>query len=364
MSHGKLRSDKVCLNCKHYVEEKFCPNCGQENVETRQPFYFLFTHFVEDFTHYDGQFWGTIKNLFFNPGKLTKAYLEGKRQMFVPPVKLYIFVSFITFFLFATFPPFNINYGDQKKPTAETEKNQITELKKDLEVLKNKKDLNEEDSIAINKINSLLQDSVKLKEFQSSLDMNTELGKNFNYKGYTNKKSFDSASIKNPSLFHFIDKPIAHKLFELKERGVTKKEILKNLFETSFHNLPKALFIYLPVFAFFLWIFHNKKKWWYFDHGIFTLHYFSFLLLNILALSLLYKISDLANISFINWIIIPIIIALTIYSFVYFFVAHRKVYQSMGFASLIIGFVLLMINYFAFLFLVIGLAYISFLMIH
>lgn len=56
MSHGKLREDKDCLNCGHHVEEKFCPNCGQENIETRQPFYYLFTHFFEDFTHYDGQF--------------------------------------------------------------------------------------------------------------------------------------------------------------------------------------------------------------------------------------------------------------------------------------------------------------------
>lgn len=97
MSHGKLRADKTCLNCGHHVEERFCPHCGQENIETRQPFYFLFTHFIEDFTHYDGQFWGTLKNLFFKPGKLTNTYLEGKRQRFVPPVKLYIFVSFIVF---------------------------------------------------------------------------------------------------------------------------------------------------------------------------------------------------------------------------------------------------------------------------
>ncbi len=364
MSHGKLRNNKICLNCEHYVEEKFCPNCGQENIETRQPFYFLFTHFVEDFTHYDGQFWGTIKNLFFNPGKLTKTYLEGKRQLFVPPVKLYIFVSFITFFLFAVFPPFKIDDGDQKKPTAVEEKAQIAELKKDLESIKTKEVLTKEDSIEMNKINGFLQDSAKLKEFQRTFDMNTELGKDFKYKGFTNKKAYDSAVLKNPSSFDFIDTPVAHKFFELKEKGVSKKDILKNLLETAFHNLPKALFIYLPIFAFFLWIFHNKKKWWYFDHGIFTLHYFSFLLLNILIFSLLYKIVDLIDIGFINWILIPILILLTIYSFVYFFIAHRRVYQSMGFVSLIIGFILLMVNYFAFVFLVIGLAYFSFLMIH
>ena len=115
MSHGKPREEKNCLNCGHHVEEKFCPNCGQENTEPRKPFHYLFTHFIEDFTHYDGQFWGTIKNLLFKPGKLTNTYLEGKRQQFVPPVKLYIFMSFVTFFLFAMFPPFNFNFSGENK---------------------------------------------------------------------------------------------------------------------------------------------------------------------------------------------------------------------------------------------------------
>ena len=72
MSHGKLREDHNCQNCGHYVEEHYCTHCGQENVETRQPFHFLFTHFIEDFVHYDGSFWQTIKKLFLKPGVLTK----------------------------------------------------------------------------------------------------------------------------------------------------------------------------------------------------------------------------------------------------------------------------------------------------
>lgn len=103
MAHDDLRKDKTCQNCFHVVENKFCPNCGQKNTETRQSFAHLFTHFVEDFTHYDNAFWTTIKNLLFKPGLLTKEYLSGKRQRFVPPVKLYIFVSFVTFFYSAYF---------------------------------------------------------------------------------------------------------------------------------------------------------------------------------------------------------------------------------------------------------------------
>ena len=70
----------------------------------------------------------------------------------------------------------------------------------------------------------------------------------------------------------------------------TKKEIIEKFIESFFHNIPKILFIIMPFFAFFLWLFHNKKKWYYFDHGIFTLHYFSFLLLIFLILFIIDKI--------------------------------------------------------------------------
>ncbi|MUH01775.1 DUF3667 domain-containing protein [Scytonema sp. UIC 10036] len=36
---------------------------------------------MEDFTHYDGQFWKTIKYLLFRPGKLTKEYLQEKDRL-------------------------------------------------------------------------------------------------------------------------------------------------------------------------------------------------------------------------------------------------------------------------------------------
>ena len=301
----------------------------------------------------------------FKPGKLTNTYLEGKRQKFVPPIKLYIFISFITFFLFAVFPPFSFNFegkivdGKEKKIAP----NRLTETSKQLDSIRKRENINGKDSVPISKVNALLKDSIKLNSLQNDFDMSKKLDDNFKYNGYTSRKSFDSTKAKNPSFYDFINVPIAHKFFELKEQGVAKGEILKKLSEVSFHNLPKALFIYLPIFAFFLWIFHDKKKWWYFDHGIFTLHYFSFLLLTILAFSLLYKLADVTH-SLISIIIYIVMNVLFFYSIIYFFIAHHKVYHTHGVISFIIGSILFMINFFAFLFLVVGLGIISFLMIH
>ncbi|WP_209023080.1 DUF3667 domain-containing protein [Sphingobacterium sp. CZ-2] len=102
MGHGQLRKEKNCLNWGHRVEEHFYPHCGQENIENRQLFHYLFCHFFEDFTRYDDQFWKTMRNLLFAPGLLTKVYLAGQRQgqAYVPPVKLYIFNPLLPFLSF------------------------------------------------------------------------------------------------------------------------------------------------------------------------------------------------------------------------------------------------------------------------
>lgn len=373
MSHGKIREDKTCLNCGYQVEERFCTHCGQENTEPKQVFHYLFTHFIEDFTHYDGQFWKTIKNLLFKPGKLTAIYLEGKRKMYVPPVKLYIFMSFITFFMFSLFPLINLNFDHQESPAtvAETKaKNdsikkvisaQLTEA-----VNKNTKNLSKNDSTLAATINKKIQEGAKeATEPKEEMNFNDGIDESIVISGAKNAKEYDSIVAKNPSFGYNLSSPFVHKFFELKESGIPKKEIFQKIYEVSFHNLPKALFIYLPIFAFLLWIFHNKKKWWYFDHGVFTLHYFSFLLFLVTFISILIHTQRLIeHIKFFDTVIDISYYILALYSIAYFFIAHRKVYHSHGLVSFIIGTFLLFINFFVFSFLLVGLAMISFLMIH
>ena len=104
MGKSHVRADKTCLNCNYVVENRFCGNCGQENIDTRKTFHHLFIHFFEDLTHYENSFWKTIRNLLFKPASLSKEYLSGKRMSYLAPVRLYIFISFVTFFLIAVIP--------------------------------------------------------------------------------------------------------------------------------------------------------------------------------------------------------------------------------------------------------------------
>ncbi len=104
MSHQPLRTEKNCLNCGQEVPDRYCSHCGQENIESRMSFLGLVAHFFEDLTHYEGKFWKTLQQLFFKPGYLTVSFLDGKRNSSLPPVRLYIFVSFLTFFLAHALP--------------------------------------------------------------------------------------------------------------------------------------------------------------------------------------------------------------------------------------------------------------------
>lgn len=359
MSHRNLRKDPSCLNCGRFVEERFCPHCGQENTESRQPAHYLFTHFIEDFIHYDGQFWKTIKHLLFQPGKLTEEYLAGRRQLYVAPVKLYIFISFITFLL-PTFLPKTENQEAVKNKKVNTEK--VLEQTQ----LKPKPQNQEFNNQSGNGLTANNQDHPQ----KGKEDRNKEFLENVFIKNDT--KFLDASDLQEYDSLHKTTgksaylylRPFAKKIFEFKEKSVRRAEIKEKFKETFSHALPKALFFYLPVFALFLWLFHNKKRWWYFDHGIFTLHYFSFLLSGRLFFISIEHISDYIPYSVIRTFFQLFAMAIIVYMFIYFFVAHYRIYETKKRMTILKGLLLFITNCIGILFLLLVLVSISFLMIH
>ena len=331
MSKSNTRVDKTCLNCNHVVEKRFCGNCGQENIDTRKTFHHLFIHFFEDLTHYENAFWKTIRNLLFKPSSLTKEYLSGKRMSYLAPVRLYIFISFVTFFLMAIIPahtPIPLKVNDEN--IAQTDTSMIAQERLKIETLLKNSNLSDTEQELIRK-NMLLDASnvsaaKKLHIFsEEEFDSITKL------EGNEEKTP--------PFLKKYIKKAI-----KILDRYTTD-EIIVKLEKSIFVNFPKVLLIYMPIFAFFLWLMHSKKRWYYFDHGIFTLHYFSFLLLVSLLLFLISRFlqifDDVAVLSalsnFIN-------VVGAIWMFYYFFPAHYRFYENSLGVSLVKSIVFLFIN--------------------
>ncbi len=100
MSHLNERKLKNCLNCNAQVHGKYCHICGQENLEPAETVWYLVTHFFNDITHFDGKFFSTLFLLLTKPGFLSSEYKTGRRVAYLNPVRMYIFTSFIFFFIF------------------------------------------------------------------------------------------------------------------------------------------------------------------------------------------------------------------------------------------------------------------------
>lgn len=351
MSKNPLRKDKTCLNCKYVVENRFCPNCGQENIDIRKTFHQLFVHFFEDLTHYENAFWKTIKNLLLKPATLTKEYLSGKRLSYLAPVRLYIFISFITFFLIGIFPNQELKLSDENsKKTAQT-------------------------TISANglKINEIIPPAyvskTDLDSIQKTINQAEEISgqqeKSFNF-GIRSVRELDSIQKfgNEKDRYSNFEYSILKKVLTVTENNSTE-EIIDKFRESFLHNFPKVLFIYMPIFAFFLWLFHNKKRWYYFDHGIFTLHYFSFLLLLILILFLIGKIfSTLEKSGTLSFISGLIYFAGFGWMFYYFFPAHHRFYGESRLISFVKTIFLFFLNFIIIILLLLLFAFYTFINLH
>lgn len=347
MSKHTIRKDKTCLNCNYVVENRFCGNCGQENTDTRKSFHHLFVHFFEDLTHYENAFWRTIKNLIFKPSSLTKEYLSGKRMSYLAPVRLYIFISFVTFFLLTVIPE-NYNTPEvtlNEKEKAKTEKattlkDSISEEQKKIIELEQKGIITKKVSDSIQKY--LVEAQKDRKEEENDF---TLFG---NY--YKSVEEFDSIQehAKPEDKMNAFSLYLNRKMQIVQDKNKDKKELEEKFLESFVHNLPKALFFYMPLFAFVLWLFQSKKRWYYFDHGIFTLHYFSFLLLGLLIIDLVgYLLSFFDGywlFTVIDYIFKSVAILYMLY---YFFPAHHRFYQEKRIMSIFKGIVMFFINFFS-----------------
>ncbi|MEO0403684.1 MAG: DUF3667 domain-containing protein, partial [Bacteroidota bacterium] len=78
--------------------DKFCSNCGQEVLAEKESFKHFLHHFAKDYFTFDSKIFKSLSPLLFKPGFLTMEFLKGKRASYIPPLRLYIFIS-VVFFL-------------------------------------------------------------------------------------------------------------------------------------------------------------------------------------------------------------------------------------------------------------------------
>jgi hypothetical protein len=95
----KHQESEPCRNCDTEYIGNYCPNCGQE-AHTGAPTAVAFIYeFLTRNVFERGKLHRTLWHLLRYPGGLTIDFLEGRRQRFIRPVRLYIGLSVVYFLL-------------------------------------------------------------------------------------------------------------------------------------------------------------------------------------------------------------------------------------------------------------------------
>jgi hypothetical protein len=96
-----------CKNCNAELLGRYCVACSQAadvHVPTTKE---LAHELLEGLTHSDSRLWRTLTTLWFKPGKLTEEFVAGRRVAYLPPFRLYLVLS-VVFFLLASVVHINV----------------------------------------------------------------------------------------------------------------------------------------------------------------------------------------------------------------------------------------------------------------
>lgn len=98
-AHHAIEPGTPCANCETPLQGPYCYACGQLAESFERSLWHLLVEGFESFFHFDGRFWSTLPNLALHPGRLTRAYLDGKRANQIPPLRLFLVMLLVFFFL-------------------------------------------------------------------------------------------------------------------------------------------------------------------------------------------------------------------------------------------------------------------------
>ncbi|WP_439184242.1 DUF3667 domain-containing protein [Carboxylicivirga taeanensis] len=265
----------TCKNCDHQFNGKFCSNCGQSVKELERPIRFMIADFMGTIITFDTRLMKTLVTILFKPGRLTLDFLEGKRARYMPPFRFYLFISFVMFLLMSVVTNNSIssNYH-QAKNTLETGGKELAALV---------------DSVNTSNDSIYVATRAKLK---AELD-STEL---------------DSTDI--DQLDKLVDN-FKNTLENDQSKYAKTSKMIKDYPELYINKLYQftswSLFLFMPIFAFFLWISFFRTRKLYIGHLIFSLNIHSFIFtitVIVIAVNLIFKNQSVSWIGYL-YLLVP-----------------------------------------------------------
>jgi len=268
------RHNENCLNCGTPLTDVFCSHCGQKDLPRRQTLRELFDNFISSFWSYEGKFFRTTKYLITKPGFLAKEYNEGKRESYYHPARMYVFISFVFFFLFFTI------VNDEPDEVIELDRSDIEQLKNDF---------------GNPRVDSLLgrlprnpdnpDEWVMAQKTMDSLDLviprKVDRGQSFSISRseYNSVEEYDSAQLALPEAERdgWFSRKMEIRSIELNQRFRRNQENMgEAIGKALLENSSKVIFFLLPVFALLLKLLYVRRGFYYSEHLVFSIYYYNF----------------------------------------------------------------------------------------
>lgn len=334
--------DPECLNCGYPFSgyEVFCPECGQKNKGNTLTFGSFIKEVFNGFVSWDAKFWTTIFPLLFKPGKVSKDYVEGKRQRYSNPFRFYLTVSILFFLIIGLTNSYqrlqdlksgknsNIMQGTNftfNKNGIKAKNNDVNLDSVQNHVFKQiEKEENRKDSL-----NRLVENHTISEEKKDSILGYNNNGINFGFGDSNQMGRYMLFHKKNPSASPDqaldslkIEKTFANRFWYSRAGFMNKmmsdSETSTNFYKQMLSYASIALFILLPMFTLFLRIIYVRRKFTYIEHLVFVFHVQTVFFL---LFSVFYLISFANNAE--N--VIPLFLGLFL---IYLFIAMKRFYQQ------------------------------------
>jgi hypothetical protein len=269
-----------CENCGAPMAGPFCAQCGQHAVDYRRSFRHVIVDVLDSFLNWDSKFFATIGWLIARPWHLTTEFLADRRVRYVHPLRLYLLVSILFFFV--------VNYWakslhvDPSKLSAEDR----AEIAADLD----KEDISPEVKGHVRR--ALDAKGLTQPEAQTSPSPEAAVPPQ------ATAVASPPLSVALPSppgdfgpLVQF-DKPPSNGIGKWLEQKAEEKmgehgSKMALFIATLFRNLPYMMLCCIPLFAFVLKVLYVRKRIFYIDHLVYALHIHSFAYLAIMLIVLI-----------------------------------------------------------------------------
>ncbi|MCV6630435.1 MAG: DUF3667 domain-containing protein [Flavobacteriaceae bacterium] len=298
-----------CLNCDHPLDisDKFCPQCAQKNSTKKPAIFDYIEEFFGSMISYDSKLAKTLSAMLFRPGTITADYLLGKRIRYTNPFRFFLSINIVYFLLLGLsdkLPETDINLNN-----FDNEKN-ISTLHEALVQSNKLSDKEKEESRQLlEKIKSNIEKEQQKKQYLIQIP-------------YDSLKKIDS--LKNKDLLTDYYRILLEKEDQISFEEVHQKyKVPNNWYNRNMYRLAKGakkalenpndvirimvarlpfiIFIFIPIFALFVWFLFATVKINYTDHLIFCFHtqsLFTILLIFGVLIDLIFKINSLPFILF------------------------------------------------------------------